>query len=305
MATTILPEQELATFRRAIHGSLQHAVDLRGTSIEHEPEFDLEIHALCGQKAYLTHRWGVFGDDNPIGGAFRRCAHCGWIAALQRGETAEELQRYAQRQGARSEEMALVVKILTAVLDAQGGGDGLTGWETHGEETRLSQLLGHIGCHAPAVFVCHGCADDDECDYSHTAQWRPGFCPGRQMACMACTALAGEWAGELEGKTLGECFVPAPCSVLVAAARHYNIPIGPKDKLYEQSVSAESIAAEIVAKWQENNDEYAEFSIDSEEELRGYLRNILGDMPVTLQQGEAEPAGAIDGSEESGDERRV
>lgn len=256
MVSNLLPEQELATFRRAIHGSLQHAVDLRGKSFEHQQEFDHETHALCGQKAYLSHRWGVFGDENPIGGSFRRCAECGWIAALQRGETEEELQRYAMTADTKSGAVALVVKIFTAVLDAQGGNDGLTGWETHGEQTRLSQLLGHIGSHAPAVFVCHGCADDDECDYSHTAQWRPGFCPGRRLACMACTALAGEWAGECEGQTLAECFVPSPCSVLVAAARHYNIPVD-------------------------------------------------GDMPGTRQQAEAELAGAVDGSDESGDERRI
>lgn len=302
MATTIPTEQPLATFPRAIRGRFQHAVDPRDKSYEHQQEFDTQDFTLCGQKVHVTHRWGVFGDDNPISRAFGRCPDCGWIAALQRGETEEELQRYAQTAGTDGNETALVVNILTAVLDAQGGGDGLTGWETHGEHSRLSQLLGHISAHAPAVFVCSGCAEDDECDYSHTPQYQPGVCPGRRLACMACTALADEWAGEWEGKTLGECFVTSPCSVLAAAAQYYGIAIAPGAE--RQPVTADKIVEEILERWYRENDRSADFSIESEHELRGYIKAVLAGAEVTRLRDTAEPI-AVDGGPEDSDERDV
>ena len=54
-------------------------------------------------------------------------------------------------------------------------------------------------------------------------------CPQAPLVCGECTFTAGRWAREWEGMSTGECVVSAPCSVLVALARHYEIPVGGRE----------------------------------------------------------------------------
>lgn len=149
----------------------------------------------------------------------RRCGHCGWIVALQHGRTADELGRYVAAEvgaglGSAGERVSTILK---AILDSDGGEDGLSGLETEGQVTKLSTVLAHIGAHSPLLMACEDCSEGSSCTGEGLAE--AVDCPQRSVICAACTVFSGAWAGEWADWSMPECYVHYPCSAVEAAAR--------------------------------------------------------------------------------------
>jgi hypothetical protein len=186
-----------------------HAVDLGAVGRR-----DVEMFSVCGTRSELVPRLGQF----TYGSRWlseRRCERCGWVVALNRGTVEAEIELHVGAAG--NGDTGLLRQIFTSVLaDVAPGRDAESG--------HRSDLLAHAARHRPTVIVCEECGESPSAAEVHGEG--VAVCPQAQLVCGECTFTAGRWAGEWEGMTTGECVVPAPCSVLVALAQHYEIPVG-------------------------------------------------------------------------------
>jgi hypothetical protein len=200
-----------------------HAVDLEivgprmADAVAGGQRGDVEVFSVCGTRAELVRRLGQF----TYGSRWlsqRRCERCGWVVALNRGTVEAEIELHVGAAG--DGDTGLLRQVFTSVLaDVAPGRDAESG--------HRSDLLAHAALHRPTAIVCEQCSERSSAAEVHGHGVT--VCPQAQLVCGQCTFTAGRWAGEREGLSTGECVVPAPCSVLVALARHYEIPIGGRE----------------------------------------------------------------------------
>lgn len=209
-------------YRAGINDGVDHAVqDSYRPLSAADPRTNMQLaRSVCGAIVSVAPSFGEFGRDNR---AWRtHCIHCRWIVALHRGTTDAELRGHIAEEldAGLTSAAERVSTILKAILDSDGGEDGLTGYETEGRITKFSTVLAHISSHAPKLLVCEDCGDGVDCDHPDRTSPGTANCPGRLVVCGACTAFSGSWAGEWEGHSLDECTVKFPCSAITAAANH-------------------------------------------------------------------------------------
>ncbi|OHU47174.1 hypothetical protein BKG82_26315 [Mycobacteroides chelonae] len=202
-----------------VHDRVDHAViDSYVVVAAFHPDIRVQwARAACGAVVAVAPGFGEFGAEERV--SRRRCGHCGWIVALQLGTTAAELGRYvaAEVDAGLVSAGERVSAILKAILDSDGGEDGLTGLETEGLVTKLSTVLAHIGAHSPLLMACEDCSTGSSCTGTDISE--ADDCPQCTVICAACTVFTGSWAGEWEGWSMSECYVQYPCSAVEAAAR--------------------------------------------------------------------------------------
>lgn len=175
---------------------------------------DVEAFSVCGTRSQYLRRLGQF----TYGSQFltqQRCERCGWVVALNQGTVEREIDLYVDAAGALDD--GLLRHIFTSILaDLPPGAEAGAG--------HRSDLLAHAARHRPTVAVCEGCSDARGSAEVHGHDVTT--CPEAVLVCGSCTFTAGQWAGQRQGMTTGECVVAAPCSVLVALAQHYELPLG-------------------------------------------------------------------------------
>lgn len=179
------------------------------------------IFGVCGERVTLARKWGAYGDQNGML-AERRCEQCSWIVALHQGTTEREIVRYSPDELQRNliansgHDPDLLTTLLRAVLANHR--DELN--YERPEPGVVSELLAHLCRHRPVVIVCGECWDSSPQVHGTDIS----VCSDATVACMACTFLAGAWAGEFEDSVgAPECFVHSPCSVLTSVAAHFQI----------------------------------------------------------------------------------
>lgn len=173
----------------------------------------VDTFSVCGTRSEYVRRAGQF----TYGSRFlrrHRCERCAWVVALNRGTVDQEIDLYTA--DADGLDCGLLRQIFTAILaDLPPGATAESG--------HRSDLLAHAARHRPVATVCDECARGALCPSVHG----PGTtsCPDATLVCGACTFTAGPWAGDRQGVATGECVVAAPCSVLGALARHYDVDL--------------------------------------------------------------------------------
>lgn len=195
-----------------------HAVDLKrhGLRIAEAVDrgarrSDVEVFSVCGTRAQYMRRMGQFTYDSKFF-AQGRCERCGWVVALNMGTVEQEIDLYTRAAGGLDD--GLLRQVFTAILaDLPPGAAAEAG--------HRSDLLAHVARHRPTAAVCEACAQQRSAADVHGAGVTA--CPDAVLVCGSCTFTAGAWGGERQGLTTGECVVAAPCSVLAAAARHYEL----------------------------------------------------------------------------------
>lgn len=202
-----------------VHDQIDHAViDSYVVVAAFHPDIHVQwARAACGAVVAVAPGFKEFGSEELVSRS--RCGHCGWIVALQHGTTADELGRYVAAEvdaglGSAGEQVSAILK---AILDSDGGKDGLTGLETEGRVTKLSTVLAHIGAHSPLLMACEDCSTGDSCTGTDIGE--ADDCPQCTVICAACTVFTGPWAGEWADWSMPECYVHYPCSAVEAAAR--------------------------------------------------------------------------------------
>lgn len=171
----------------------------------------VDIFSVCGIRSGYVRQAGQF----TYGSGYLkrgRCERCGWVVALNLGSVEQEIDLHcAVADGAND---GLLRHIFTAILaDLPPGRDAAPG--------HRSDLLAHAARHRPTMAVCRECARGASSPQVHGTGIT--ICPRGHLVCSACTFSAGKW-GVGDGDAMAEeCVVDAPCSVLVALARHYDI----------------------------------------------------------------------------------
>lgn len=172
------------------------------------------VVSVCGARSHYRGQLGRF-DVGDQGLGRRRCESCGWVVALTQGAVEAQIELYTAAAGTLDD--GLLRRIFVAILaDLPPGRAARAG--------HRSELLAHAARHRPTVAVCANCTASDRSPaevHGHDT----AVCPDAVLVCRACTFTAGPWAGPRRGAPTGECVVAAPCSVLVALARHYDLPM--------------------------------------------------------------------------------
>jgi hypothetical protein len=197
-----------------------HAVDLKfyaeqiaATADRGTRRNDGDVFSVCGTRTQHVRRLGQFSYDSQFL-TRQRCERCGWVVALDRGTVDQEIELYVA--AASGADHGLLRQIFTAILaDLPPGAAAQSG--------HRSDLLAHAARHRPTVAVCEGCSHSRSVAEVHGGGVT--VCPDAVLVCGSCTFTAGQWAGDRQGMTTGECMVSAPCSVLVALAQHYELAL--------------------------------------------------------------------------------
>lgn len=215
---TRLPQYRFGIGAGGAQWRLLHAVDLK----RHGPRIaeavargahrsDVEVFSVCGTRAQYMRRMGQFAYDSEFLSQ-SRCERCGWVVALNMGTVEQEIDLYTRAAGGTDH--GLLRQVFTAILADLPPGAAA-------EPGHRSDLLAHVARHRPTVAVCEACAQGHNVADVHGAG--VSACPDAALVCASCTFAAGPWGGERQGLTTGECVVTAPCSVLAATARHYEL----------------------------------------------------------------------------------
>lgn len=171
----------------------------------------VDIFSVCGARSEYVRQAGQFTYDSRFL-RNHRCERCSWVVALNRGTVEQEIDLYTADAGGADD--GALRQVFTAILaDLPPGAIAESG--------HRSDLLAHATRHRPAWMVCDACALGAHCSDVHGHGITT--CPDATLVCWACTFTAGPWGGDQKGLATGECVVGAPCSVLVALARHYDI----------------------------------------------------------------------------------
>ncbi len=167
--------------------------------------------AACGELVRVAPKFGAYDrGKSPV--TYSPCQPCAWIVAAAGGMAA--LQVEAARLGPTSDELDRLARLLPDPLLAVNACKAiLAEFEDDDEPGNPAtlQLLATIAAHAPALLVSEECGDGD-CEHDE------GTCPSSTVACIACSLVVGDWAGEWQGQLRPECTVKAPCAVLLALA---------------------------------------------------------------------------------------
>lgn len=195
-------------FHIGIARGLVHAVEHRFAARPYR-----EVPAVCGTSAVVARTWGEFVRGNEHLARRDLCPECAWVVALENGTTSTELAALTPT-GAG---LAALGRVMPDPLLAVRIYEHLLTAADEAERDALAHLLGHVTAHAPVLLLAEDCAAG-ECEHDGTED-----CYGEAptAACEACSCCTGSWAGEWEGQYV--ITVPAPCSVLLAVAAHYEL----------------------------------------------------------------------------------
>lgn len=166
--------------------------------------------ALCGATVGLAR--GEYGPFDPDRFPRQTCLECVWRFAITTGDLAGRYR--ALLAGGVPVLAAELAEAIVTVASSP-----LADYDL--EHPFTVGLLVAVSEHAPTALISRDCAegghdhDEDEFDSD-------GRCPTVAIACMACSLLTGDWAGDWEGTCLPECTVAAPCEVLRTLAAHYE-----------------------------------------------------------------------------------
>lgn len=166
--------------------------------------------ALCGDTVRLAR--GEYGAFDPDRFAPRACLECVWRFAIATGDLAARYRALCA--GGVPVLAAELAEAIVAVASSPGADYDL-------EHPFTVGLLVAVSEHAPTPLISMECAEGGH-DHDEDAVDADGRCPRVAIACMACSLLAGSWAGDGEGTCLPECTVTAPCEVLRTLAAHYE-----------------------------------------------------------------------------------
>lgn len=188
------------------HGPQLTAAHARGVRAS-----EVDVFSVCGTGTQYVRRAGQFTYDS----AFltrSRCERCGWVVALHQGTVEQEIDLYVAAGGGA--DRGLLRQVFTAILADLPPGAAA-------EPGHRSDLLAHVARHRQTVVVCDACSQGHSVADVHGAG--AAGCPESVLVCGSCTFTAGAWDGRRQGLSTGECVVAAPCSVLQAVARHYEL----------------------------------------------------------------------------------
>lgn len=200
-----------------------HAIEHRAAAkaVEYGDTDSHRVHAPaeCGATVVIARRWGAFMRGNHYVRG-RACPACAWAVALDQNMVDAELAAIAPTGGELAAlqrllpDPLLAVRICERILDERRQER-----DYDADSPYWAQLLGHATAHSPAALVPEDCAEG-ECEHEDTGE-ENCFSGSTAVACPACSVRAGSWAGEWEGQF--ELVVPAPCSVLAAMAKRYEV----------------------------------------------------------------------------------
>jgi hypothetical protein len=191
--------------------------------------------AECGLLVVLARKWGGFGRGNPWLEQTPEsvCPMCAWTVALGAGTVEAELAARTPRGrelavlGRLLPDPMLVPRVCRAVLAGAACEDG------H-DHPHLAQMLAHATAHAPVILADEDCWDRG-CGHRPEDRWDdPAWecpLPDAFLACGACSARLGPWAGECEGCFAEECIIAAPCAVLTTIGRHFGVEPGARRRV--------------------------------------------------------------------------
>ena len=151
--------------------------------------------AACGELVRVAAKYGAYNrDTTPV--TYHPCQPCAWTVAAEGGMPSidAEIGRLPSLAG----------DTCRAIL-------GRTDADYEPDHPATIQLLATVAAHAPVDLVSEECAEGD-CDHAD------GQHPSSTVACLACSPVTGDWAGEWEGRLRPECIINAPCAVLLALA---------------------------------------------------------------------------------------
>lgn len=202
----------------AVH-AVDHATAVRAAAAGDSDSHRISVPAECDTEVMLARRWGAFDRGNGHLRAHGLCAYCAWTVALNQDTTAAELAALAPTSGERRAldkvlpDPLMAHRIVKRILGARNAEE-----EYEADHPRWVEHLAHITRHRPVVLLPEGCHEGD-CDHDQKC----GCYQDAAVACPACSILAGSWAGEWEGSV--DMLVPAPCSVLIAAAKFHGAEV--------------------------------------------------------------------------------
>lgn len=177
-------------------------------------------YALCGEIVRIAAKWGAYERDSEYLPADRACLKCVWIVAAGRDEIDAQIQSATptlEEQDVVREQLGdglIGVTLLKAIAADQS----LAAVKGDFVPSSRADLLALAAAHLPELVVCERCFESGN---AHQGQ----RCPGALVACMACTATAGPWAGEFESTIVEQCTVASPCSVLAALCARYSVSL--------------------------------------------------------------------------------
>jgi hypothetical protein len=174
---------------------------------------DSVTFASCGELVRVARKFGAYSrTTTPV--LYHPCQICAWTAAAAGGEAA--LQAEADLLRPTADELPKLARLVPDPFVAVNACRAILARERDEDEAEHGldhpatiQLLATIAEHVPALLVSEECADGD-CE--HTG----GACPPSAAACLACSLVVGDWAGEWQGQVRPECTIKAPCAVLLA-----------------------------------------------------------------------------------------
>ena len=200
-------------FLTGVGSSNWHAIPKDSLAYCRTGPADSVTFASCGELARVATKYGAYNRaTTPV--LYHPCYVCAFTVAAAGGwsalqaeidrlrPTADELPRL----GRLVPDPFAAVNACRAILAREGDEDQAEHGPGH---PATIQLLATIAEHVPALLVSEECGDGD-CE--HTG----GACPSSTAACIACSLVVGDWAGEWQGQLRPECTIKAPCAVLLA-----------------------------------------------------------------------------------------
>lgn len=175
---------------------------------------DSWVPALCGGITTIAPTWGEFSRGNENIARRELCPECSWEVALEQGTAAIELAHrrpkdaYLEALGRALPDPLLYQRVIERLLRL--------GAENEVEHHTAAGVLGHLTRHAPVVLSYQDCAEG-ACAHEDATDC---YGPNPAAVCLACSILAGSWAGEMEGSVS----IPvSACGVLPAVAAYYEV----------------------------------------------------------------------------------
>ena len=154
--------------------------------------------AACGQLVRVAAKFGAYNrGTTPV--TYHPCQQCAWTVAAEGGMPAIEAEI--------GRLPSLAGDTCRAILGRARNEDA----DYEPDHPATIQLLAAVAAHAPVDLVSEECADG-ECEHAD------GEHPSGAAACLACSLVVGDWAGEWDGQLRPECIIKAPCAVLLALA---------------------------------------------------------------------------------------
>jgi hypothetical protein len=180
--------------------------------------------AVCGVSARVT-KHGVYDRAEwPVSGA--PCPECAWHVAIATRSVERELLLITPD----DREAAVLARCGVTPLTAVTVCRAILAAADDPAHPAVIRQLAAASAHRPGLAVSEACAEGEcehrEAEAEDLGQHEQCSYPEATAVCWECSLLSGSWAGEYEGRLLGECTVRAPCSVLSALAAYYGLTGG-------------------------------------------------------------------------------